>query len=333
MAPLMGVAVAPGQVSLPLMSHTESPVEDFPADTVSDGLTNASILTPANFVAPAQPVPDLAFGARIAEKDPAEPAAEDSFVSGGSSSPANAASEKPHYGEEAIPANFVEQRGSEPQPDSEHKEESFRPGKISSSPEPRPEEPVALKPITPMDPASRPATTGEPLGASTPMPARTESQAPAPESHAAQAVEVPPAEQRPAQPVRDVTVRLTLDTQLVDVKLFDRGGELQVAVHSADPTLTTDLRASVHDLVDGLEKSGFHTETWQPADMPRHTSDPVPGALRPAADQPQWQTGEDPRRQGRSLYDPSYAGARRTRISNREWIEQLSALTSAEREN
>jgi hypothetical protein len=128
-------------------------------------------------------------------------------------------------------------------------------------------------------------------------------------------------------------LRLTSDTQQVDVKLTDRGGELHVAVQSADPVLTTDLRASVRDLIGGLEKGGFHTDVWQPGDTPRHASDGAAGATRGAGDQPQAQTGEDPRRQGRNAYDPEYAPSRRNRGSNPEWMKEMSALNGAEKES
>jgi hypothetical protein len=126
---------------------------------------------------------------------------------------------------------------------------------------------------------------------------------------------------------------LTSDNQRVDVKLIDRNGELHVAVQSADPILNSDLRASVHDLIGGLEKSGFRAETWQPGDTPRHNLDATPPVTRNTGEQQQSQAGEDPRRQGRNHYDPDYAPSRRSRSSNNEWMEQMSALTGAEKEN
>ena len=120
------------------------------------------------------------------------------------------------------------------------------------------------------------------------------------------------------------------------MKLVDRGGELHVAVHSADPVLTTDLRSRVHDLIGGLEKSGFRTETWQPGDGPRHNSEPGVHTSPGSGDAQQY-AGQDAQRQGRNPYDPDYAPAKRGSTSrdgsNIEWINQLSALTSAEREN
>jgi len=137
---------------------------------------------------------------------------------------------------------------------------------------------------------------------------------------------------RPTQPVRDVTLHLTADNKRVDVKLVDRGGELHVAVRSADPDLTTDLRASVHDLVGDLTKGGFRTETWQPGDASRHRLDATAGALPNGSGDPQQTaTSDDPRRQGRNAYDPESPPPRRSRELNSEWLSFINALTSAER--
>jgi hypothetical protein len=114
-----------------------------------------------------------------------------------------------------------------------------------------------------------------------------------------------------------MTLHLTRDAQSVDIKLVDRGGELHVAVRSGDQNLTSELRASVRDLVGGLEKGGFHAETWQPG-----TADPA-----------QTTTGEDPRRQSRNRYEPDPGSPRRKSGSNTEWMNYLSALTGAERTN
>jgi len=176
-----------------------------------------------------------------------------------------------------------------------------------------------------------PAATESPRTVSDPQPATAP-----PESHRAHTAEAPRPESKPGQPVRDVTVRLGSDNRHVDVKLIDRGGELHVAVHAADPNLTADLRASVHDLIGGLEKGGFEAETWQPADTPAQHPGHAASESAAAGDQPQAQTGDDPRQQGRNVYQPDYAANRHGRGWNRdshlEWINQISALTGAESE-
>jgi len=122
-----------------------------------------------------------------------------------------------------------------------------------------------------------------------------------------------------------MTLHLTRDSQSVDIKLIDRGGELHVAVRSGDQNLTSDLRASVRDLVGGLEKGGFRAETWQPGEHPREYLNMT------AADPLQTATGEDPRRQSRNRYEPDPGSTRRSRGSNTEWTNYISALTGAER--
>jgi hypothetical protein len=149
----------------------------------------------------------------------------------------------------------------------------------------------------------------------------------------ARAGDMPPVSTPHPQPVRDLTLQLTSDSQRVDVKLVDRGGEVHVAVRSVDPMLTTDLRASVHDLIGSLEKSGFRAETWQPGETPQRNSDIPNNASRGAGDTPQSQAGTDPRQQGRNLYDPDIIAARRSRGPNADWLQQMGALTGAEKEN
>jgi hypothetical protein len=130
----------------------------------------------------------------------------------------------------------------------------------------------------------------------------------------------------PVQPVRDLSVRLTADSQHIDVRLTDRGGELHVAVRSADPVLSTDLRSRLDELVGGLDKSGFRAEAW-------HSGDAQHGPVTPVSstsDQPQFQSGGDPRQQGRNVYQPNQPGPRRDR-DHAAWLAQFDALAGAER--
>ncbi len=281
---------------------------------------------PLTFAAATPFAPDLAFAARVVEKDSDNLAPDDSYVQSDPSTPPSAPANTSGYAEPAQKTLPVPSEGSAaPQPENQRKAEPYRPDKVSPAPDPRPEEQAAPNPAEQFN-----AVRG-PVAANNPSPARTES--PVAETPVAHVVEVPPIVPRPSQPVHDVTLSLTSDNQRVDVKLIDRAGELHVAVQSADPVLNSDLRASVHDLIGGLEKSGFHTETWQPGDTPRHNLDATPPVTRNTGEQQQSQAGEDPRRQGRNHYDPDYAPSRRSRSSNNEWMEQISALTGAEKEN
>jgi len=279
------------------------------ASSSADSVPNISVPSSANLTEHPQLTQDVAFGARIVEAGPEEPDTEDSFVSS-----------------DSVPAPV--ETPAKPDPHAENqRREAPRQDRIPAAPAPQPEPANTPKSAEAINPIS----TGS--GNANAAPARSPATESAAQTPAPRAADIPLTEQRTTQPVHDVTLRLTSDTQQVDVKLSDRGGELRVAVQSADPILTTDLRASVHDLIGGLEKGGFHTDVWQPGSSPRHDFDATAGVSRGAGDQPQSQNGEDPRRQGRNPYDPDYAPSRRNRGSDTEWIKEMSALTGAEKEN
>ena len=71
------------------------------------------------------------------------------------------------------------------------------------------------------------------------------------------------AESRP-QPLREVSIRITSDTQAADVRMTERNGEIQVAVRASDSNLAHSLRNEVGDLVRGLSPSGLNAEVWHP---------------------------------------------------------------------
>ena len=93
--------------------------------------------------------------------------------------------------------------------------------------------------------------------------------APAP-PNAAKALETTPptapaAPAHPLNPVKDLSIQVGQASQeRVDVRLVDRGGELQVAVRAANPVTADGLRQGLSQLADRLEQSGFHTESWHP---------------------------------------------------------------------
>ena len=163
--------------------------------------------------------------------------------------------------------------------------------------------------------------------------ADTSSEASPTDSPTVRSPEPPNTVSRPTQPVRELAVRLSSDSQQVDVKLVERGGEVHVAVNSADATLTTDLRAALHDLAGGLEKSGFRAEIWQPGENLQRGANSTAGASQGSGDQPQQQPGEDPRRQGRNVYQPEYTPSRRNRDDHSDWSKQIDALMGAGKES
>lgn len=78
-------------------------------------------------------------------------------------------------------------------------------------------------------------------------------------------VEVPlPSEPAlPASPARDIRLQVGGERH-VDVRVTERGGEVQVAVRTPDSRLAGELRDELPALSARLEQSGFRAETWHP---------------------------------------------------------------------
>jgi hypothetical protein len=69
----------------------------------------------------------------------------------------------------------------------------------------------------------------------------------------------------PSAPVHELAMRVAApDSQPVDVRVSHRGGEVHVAVRTADAGLQASLRSDLGSLVEKLEQSGFRTETAIP---------------------------------------------------------------------
>lgn len=74
-----------------------------------------------------------------------------------------------------------------------------------------------------------------------------------------------PREATVAAPAQNISVRLSSDGRpALEVRVMDRGGEVRVAVHSADPATSESVRAGLPELVDRLGQRGFETEIWRP---------------------------------------------------------------------
>jgi hypothetical protein len=68
-----------------------------------------------------------------------------------------------------------------------------------------------------------------------------------------------------SEPVRDLSIRIGNNPgNQVDVKIQERAGEVHVSVLSSSPSLTSDLRQQVGDLVGKLDRAGYHAETFKP---------------------------------------------------------------------
>lgn len=78
--------------------------------------------------------------------------------------------------------------------------------------------------------------------------------------------------QNPA-PAQQIAVRIAPpQAPSVDVHLTERGGQVHVAVRTADGGLQTALRQDLGTLVSSLERSGFRTETFTPREAIQQAS-------------------------------------------------------------
>jgi hypothetical protein len=75
----------------------------------------------------------------------------------------------------------------------------------------------------------------------------------------------PPAALPPAAPARDISLRLSGPGERVEVRVVERGGEIHVAVRTADPELARTLRQDLPELSTRLEREGLRAESWHPA--------------------------------------------------------------------
>src|SRR5207249_1285037 len=65
-------------------------------------------------------------------------------------------------------------------------------------------------------------------------------------------------------PAREIRLAVSGGEQRIEVKLRERGGELQVAVRTVDGHLAERLRENLPALTSRLAESGIRAETWHP---------------------------------------------------------------------
>jgi hypothetical protein len=69
----------------------------------------------------------------------------------------------------------------------------------------------------------------------------------------------------PAAAASDIRVEVPTDTGKVDVRVIDRGGDVHVAVRTADGRLAGEMRDGLPALSARLEASGFRSDSWRPS--------------------------------------------------------------------
>ncbi len=128
--------------------------------------------------------------------------------------------------------------------------------------------PVASRETKPAEPSLQDAGSSDtvistaPQTAETPA-ARRQPAIPAAEPQRSQAPAPEPAP--PVSPARDIRLQVANGDRRVDVRLTERGGQVEVSVRTPDPQLAGALRDDLTALSARLEQSGFRAEMWHPA--------------------------------------------------------------------
>jgi len=314
-------AVAPGSGALRATNHASSTDAAQESGTAADPAAEGP--PPESDATSASPSPEeIAFGARLVARSaeqPSEPVVTTGPALPAGRMPAAGASSEAlpeaatlpatagnGTSKAAAPAKSERTPGAdEPVPlgqHSEHPEESAMP---------RAEQPVA-PPAAPgrhievqeagfaLSPPRAPQTEG---------PATSASRAEASPDLRSPAAAPPDAPQ--TGPARDIAVRLSADDKsAVEVRLSERGGEIRVAVHSADPEMAESMRARLPELVDRLGAHGFETEIWRP----QQAAAPERGGSGPNPDTQRERPGEQERGHGQQKRDQPRP----------EWMEELA---------
>ena len=118
-------------------------------------------------------------------------------------------------------------------------------------------------PTAPNHPAFNPQAVVQPHAETTAGSGR--SAAGAPEAADTTPVATAPEPPKATGPARDIRLAVAGGEQRVEVKLSDRGGELQVAVRTPDGHLAERLRENLPALSSRLAESGIRAETWHPS--------------------------------------------------------------------
>jgi hypothetical protein len=265
-APLPDLPVAPVPTpSAPpaAASNTAHAPVETPVRIAPDRAAPPATLSPWKQTAEKLPNAELAFAARIV---PAPAAKDRANSSEADASTAHAALPPAKTQAPDRQTNSGQEQQQQPEPKPEPAAMTQRGAVPASERETSPETDTGIHAALSLKPIAAPTVlTPVAIAPDSASPAR----APDAPQHTPQAAEAhlpdPPAA-APAPPIRDFSLRLTgQDQDKVEVKVVETAGEIRVAVHSADPELTSSLQQGIGDLVGKLESHAMHAETWRPA--------------------------------------------------------------------
>lgn len=111
------------------------------------------------------------------------------------------------------------------------------------------------------------ASAAQPAATAIPNPAPAAASEPrghaAPAAPAAPAEPIADAQRNQTQPLRSVSLEFAPDgAPDVRVRLSERGGDVHISLHSADPALAGKFRDGVQDLAGALTNAGYDAEAW-----------------------------------------------------------------------
>jgi len=329
---------APIPVPVP---STQSSVEDRPNSSPNDSAApqlsvNSNASTPL-------PHAELAFAAKLTISPPAQPVGQDATLTQAATSaapmrasrttlniarpptPAAAPAQAPNPSPAPARPQTDTDGDSDPAPDPTLRQLSKSQVKVQTdSPEPIIEASATEKPqlLPEAAPSVLTSITVAPTAEPNTLPSVVKT-APEPVSEPVDsrpdAAALPATNAAPkSEPVRDLSIRIgDSPSNQIDVKIQERAGEVHVAVLSSSPSLTTDLRQQVGDLVGKLDRAGYHAETFKP------TSSTASQQASSQSDSGQQQGSASGEQQQQEDARQQFLG--RQRKSNQsQWLQQMN---------
>ena len=146
-------------------------------------------------------------------------------------------------------------------------------------------------------------------------------------------VSAPHAPRASTEPARELSFRLERNhgvDSAVTVKIGERGGEVRVAVRSADETVANSLRSNLDGLIRGLDGHGFQTDRWVPPQALASNLSGQPDQGQPREQDPSQQTDSnshhESRQDGHGERGRDRSGSGDQRQSRPRWLEELERM-------